>query len=70
VLDTIHRSNGRMPLLKERPDFDSASELFRYIPEIYYQDSRRAKVPAFMEDAEETRNGLSVNSGEVETITE
>jgi len=57
-------------MLKGEPDFDENSEVFRHIRAIYYQSSRRAKFPAFMDENSASGNGLSVNSGEVQTINQ
>lgn len=61
---------GLKLMLKGEPDFDEKSEVFRHIRAIYYQSDRRAKFPAFMEGNSASRNGLSVNSGEVQTINQ
>lgn len=57
-------------MLKEKPDFDADADLYRFIDEIYYQDTNRASPAAFMEDEDATHDGLSVNSGEVETLNQ
>ena len=44
-----------------------SSSKARYIAPEYRQGTKRAKVPAFMEDQSATQNGLSVNSLEIHT---
>lgn len=50
-----------------KPNFRQDDKLARYIAREYRQNNNRAKVPAFMEDHAATRDGLSVNSLEIET---
>ena len=51
----------------KKPTFGAQEKLARYIEPEYRQGSKRAKVGAFMEVHDATRNGLSVNSLEIHT---
>ena len=50
-----------------RPRFRQLDELARYIAPEYRQNNKRACPSAFMEDHTATRDGLSVNSTEIQT---
>lgn len=49
------------------PTFRANQRLARYIDPEFRQENRRAKPAAFMEDDEATRDGLSVNSLEIQS---
>lgn len=54
----------------KKPIFAPHHQIARYIREEERQNNGRAKPTAFMEDADATRDGLSVNAVEVETINQ
>ncbi|MDA1091248.1 MAG: hypothetical protein O3A85_13160 [Proteobacteria bacterium] len=56
--------------MAKKPQFRAKNKLARYIPEEYRQSTKRASASAFIEDPEATKDGLSVNSLEIETTNQ